>query len=239
MTVGMEGSDGGDAGSRDGGSEQVDLSPEEQRVLGALIEKQYTTPDVYPLTMNALITACNQVSNRNPVVSYDESTVQRALDALREKGLIRIVYSTSNRATKFRQVLEEVRQLERPEIAIMGVLLLRGPQTVGELRGRTERLYAFGSLAEVEQTLDGLERQRFGPLVATLGRQPGQKEIRYRHLLGEPPEGVVGGTGTAAARRPATTEAAVPSALQEEVDRLRADLDQLRREFDELRDQLM
>lgn len=205
----------------------VELTPEEQRVLGALIEKQYTTPDVYPMTMNALITACNQVSNRNPVVSYDESTVQRTLDGLREKGLSRVVYSTSNRATKYRQVFDETRQLERAETAVMCVLLLRGPQTVGELRGRTERIHPFTSLGEVEQTLDALARQRFGPLVVRMERQPGQKDVRYRHLLGEPPE---------------TTDAPAPrphNPLQQEVEQLRADLDQLRREFDELRAQLM
>jgi len=213
----------------------VELTAEEQRVLGALIEKQYTTPDVYPLTMNALITACNQVSNRNPVVSYDESTVQRALDGLREKGLSRVVYSTSNRATKYRQVLEETRQLERAETAVLCVLLLRGPQTIGELRGRTERMHQFGSLAEVEQTLDALARQRFGPLVERLARQPGQKDVRYRHLLGDPPAEAAAAATTTAGHR----AAAPPSALQQEVDQLRADLDQLRREFEELRDQLM
>ena len=198
-------------------------------MLGALIEKEHTTPDVYPLTMNGLIAACNQISNRNPVVSYDESTVHAALDSLREKGLTRIVYSTSNRATKYRHVLDEARALEPPEIAILAVMLLRGPQTVGELRTRTERIHAFASLGEVEQVLDRLSRREDGPFVRRLERQPGQKEARFTHLLGE----------SAAVDAPAATAAPPAAGLEDEVRQLRADLDALRAEFDSLRDQLM
>ncbi|MDQ1438144.1 MAG: uncharacterized protein QOK43_1773 [Acidimicrobiaceae bacterium] len=207
----------------------IDLSAEEQRVLGALIEKQYVTPDVYPLTMNALLSACNQVSNRNPVVSYDEATVHRALDSLREKGLLRIVYSPSNRATKYRHVLDEAHRLERAECAVLCVLLLRGPQTVGELRTRTERMHPFSSLGDVEQTLDGLASRPDDAMAARMERQAGQKEVRYCHLLGPAPA------------EAATAEAVAvqPAASDDEVARLRADLDQLRREFDALRDQLM
>jgi uncharacterized protein YceH (UPF0502 family) len=219
----------------------IDLTAEEQRVLGTLIEKQYVTPDVYPLTMNSLITACNQVSNRNPVVAYDERTVHGALDALREKGYSRIVYSPSNRATKYRQVFDEALALERSEMAVLAVLLLRGPQTVGELRTRTERLHPFASLAEVEEALDRLGR-RDDPLVRRLDRQPGQKEARFTHLMGT----------SAAVDEPPPPSAAGPSARQDragaddETTRLRADLDALRAEhdalraaFEALRDQLM
>jgi hypothetical protein len=212
----------------------VELTAEEQRVLGALIEKQYTTPDVYPMTMNGLITACNQSSNRNPVVSYDESVVQRALDGLREKGLTRVVHSPSNRATKYRQVLDEAWALEREEQAVLCVLLLRGPQTVGELRGRTDRLYPFASLEAVQEALDRLATRHEEPFVARGERQPGQKEIRYYHLLGQSAAIDVPTTPRAAA---AVTAAS--SALAEEVQQLRAELDQLRREFEELRDQLL
>ena len=211
----------------------IELSAEEQRVLGALIEKQYVTPDVYPLTMKGLVTACNQVSNRNPVVAYDEATIHRALDSLREKGLLRIVYSTSNRATKYREVLQETRELTQAEAAVIGVLLLRGPQTVGELRSRTERVFAFESLGQVEETLDRLAARPDEPFVARMERQAGQKEVRYTHLLGE---------SAAVLAEPASVVARAVQAdpgVAEEVQRLRADLDQLRQEFDDLRNQLM
>lgn len=211
----------------------IELSAEEQRVLGALIEKQYVTPDVYPLTMKGLVTACNQVSNRNPVVAYDEATIHRALDSLREKGLLRIVYSTSNRATKYREVLQETRELTQAEAAVIGVLLLRGPQTVGELRSRTERVFAFESLGQVEETLDRLAARPDEPFVARMERQAGQKEVRYTHLLGE---------SAAVLAEPASGVARAVQAdpgVAEEVQRLRADLDQLRQEFDDLRNQLM
>jgi uncharacterized protein YceH (UPF0502 family) len=218
----------------------IDLTAEEQRVLGALIEKQYTTPDTYPLTMNGLISACNQVSNRNPIVAYDEAAIHAALDGLREKGLSRIVYSPSNRATKYRQVFEETRQLTRADAAVLCVLLLRGPQTVGELRTRSERIHAFGSLTEVEETLDRLSRpgliEEDGPRVARMERQPGQKEARFTHLLGESAAVVDDGAG--AARAVAPSSSGQDSALADEVRRLRADHDALRAEFDALRAEL-
>lgn len=201
-------------------------------MLGALIEKQYTTPDVYPLTMNGLISACNQSSNRNPVVAYDERTIHAALDSLREKGLTRIVYSTSNRATKYRQVLDEAKALEPNEMAVLCVMLLRGPQTVGELRTRTERIHPFASLTEVEAVLDRLGRREGDPLARRAERQPGQKEARFIHLLGE----------TAAVDAPASAvHAPAPSepGLADEVRQLRADLDALRAEFEALRGELM
>lgn len=219
----------------------IELSAEEQRVLGVLLEKQYVTPDVYPLTMNGLITACNQVSNRNPIVSYDEHTIHQALDGLREKGLLRIVYSPSNRATKYREVLQETRELARDEAAVICVLLLRGPQTMGELRSRTERSHPFESLGEVEQTLDRLASRAEQPFAVRMERQPGQKDVRYRHLLGDPPAAEA--VAASASAPPPAAASAAPSApdpgLADEVARLRADLDQLRQEFEDLRSQLM
>jgi uncharacterized protein YceH (UPF0502 family) len=219
----------------------IDLTAEEQRVLGALMEKQYVTPDVYPMTMNALVSACNQVSNRNPVVSYDEAVIHAALDRLREKGLTRVVHSPSNRATKYRQVFEETRQLRRSEAAVLGVLLLRGPQTVGELRTRTERIHAFESLAEVEEVLERLSHtgliEEDGPFVRRLERQAGQKEARYGHLLGES-AAVDEAPAPGGATGPAPTGPA-PTGLAAEVRQLRADLDALRAEFEAFRDELL
>lgn len=162
----------------------MDLTPEEVRVLGALAEKQLTTPQYYPLTLNALVNACNQTSNRHPVVRYDDATVERALASLRERGLVRTVLSPGNRAPKYRHVLEEQLTLVREELAVTTVLLLRGPQTVGELRTRTERMHPFSSLEEVEAALDRLATRHEEPLARRLERQPGQKEARYEHLLG-------------------------------------------------------
>ena len=204
-----------------------DLATEEIRVLGALVEKQMTTPQYYPLTLNALVAACNQSSNRWPVVAYDETTVASALGQLRERGLTRIVHSTSNRAAKYRHVLDEALVLEIPELALLGVLLLRGPQTLGELRSRTERMYPFATLGEVEEALDALAG-RAEPLVARLARQPGQKDARYVHLLSGPPDPAAAAAEAEPVNRPGgpapgtgALEARV-SALEEEVGRLRA-----------------
>lgn len=162
----------------------MELTPEEARVVGALAEKQLTTPQYYPLTLNALVNACNQTSNRNPVVSYDEATVERALQGLRDKHLARAVLSPSNRGAKFKHLLDETLALVPEELALLTVLLLRGPQTVGELRTRTERMHTFASLEEVEATLDRLATRHEEPLAEKIERQPGQKEARFAHLLG-------------------------------------------------------
>ncbi|MGE0877763.1 MAG: YceH family protein [Acidimicrobiia bacterium] len=161
----------------------VELSDVEIRVLGCLMEKQVTTPDLYPLTVNALIAACNQSTNRNPVVRYVESDVVDALTLLRNVKLTRIVYSPSNRAPKHRHVADEVLMLDPAEQAVLCVLMLRGAQTVGELKTRTERQHDFENLAEIEAVLDALA-SREEPLVRRLERQPGQKDARYVHLLG-------------------------------------------------------
>jgi uncharacterized protein len=159
----------------------VDADPVELRVLGCMIEKQRTTPDVYPLSLNALRAACNQTTNRDPVVDYDEGTIREALNRLAQRGWARLASGPGSRAVKFRHLLGEALGVDDAEIAVLAVLMLRGPQTPGELKGRTERLHPFASLADVHQTLEGLIQRE---LVARLPRQPGQKEERYRQLLG-------------------------------------------------------
>ena len=156
------------------------LEAAEVRVLGALMEKETTTPDYYPLSLNALVNACNQKSNRDPVVSFDEDTVETALNGLREKGLTSRITGTDSRVPKHEQRFVEKCNLGRREAAVMCVLMLRGPQTVGELRGRTERLYAFDDLEAVESTMRRLEEMGF---VKKLPRQTGYKEQRWAHLL--------------------------------------------------------
>src|SRR5438552_5725245 len=158
------------------------LSAVEARVVGSLVEKQLTTPEYYPLTLNALVAACNQKNNREPVVSYDERTVTEALDALRDRNIVYVFYGSTSRVPKYKHMLPSVYELEPSEVAVIDVMLLRGPQTLGELRGRTERLYDVSGLGEVQETLDGLI-QRDEPLVVKLERQPGQKEARFAHLL--------------------------------------------------------
>jgi uncharacterized protein YceH (UPF0502 family) len=163
--------------------EMEPLSPEQLRVLGALIEKEATTPDQYPLTMNALLSACNQTSNRTPVVSWDATTVEGILGELRALGLVRVVHSPSNRAEKYRQVAGERWELGNGELAVLAVLALRGPQTVNELRIRTERYEGLEDLGGVEGVLHRLKNRYTEPWVARLERQPGQREERWVHLL--------------------------------------------------------
>lgn len=164
-----------------------DLAAEEVRVLGCLIEKEATTPDHYPLTLNALRNACNQSTSRDPVVTYDDHTVEQALSSLRVRGLTRTVHSTANRATKYRHVVPEALSLAASETAVLAVLMLRGPQTVGEIKGRAERQHAFESLDATAAALDALAR-RDRPLARQLPRQPGQKDARWVHLLAAPTE---------------------------------------------------
>ena len=158
------------------------LNPTETRVLGALIEKDITTPDYYPLSLNALVNACNQKNNREPVTNFDEDTVRLALRNLSDKRLAGPAGGADGRVTKYEHRLQEVFNFTRPETAILCVLLLRGPQTPGELRGRTERMHRFEDLDEVLSGLQQLMR-REPPLAKALGRRPGTKEIRYAHLL--------------------------------------------------------
>ncbi len=158
------------------------LSDVEVRVLGALVEKDITTPDYYPLSLNALVNACNQKNNRDPVMALDEDAVRAALESLQAQGLAGPASGADSRVTKYEHRLQEVFNFDRREIAILCVLLLRGAQTPGELRGRAERMYRFEALEDVHGALDRLS-QRQPPLVAVLPRQPGTKESRYMHLF--------------------------------------------------------
>src|SRR5262245_4826485 len=159
----------------------MDADAVELQVLGCLLEKQRTTPDQYPLTLNALRNACNQTTNRDPVVAYDESEIHEALQRLARRGWTRLASGAGSRAAKYRQLFDEELGLGDDEVAILCLLMLRGPQTSGELKQRTERLHPFGGLADVHATLADLGRRE---LAERLDRRPGQKEERYRHLLG-------------------------------------------------------
>lgn len=159
------------------------LSQEEGRVIGSLIEKQLTTPQQYPLSLNALVLACNQSSNRDPVVEFDERTVHDAVASLKTAGLVSFVYPSHGRSvTRYQQLLGEHLAITEQQVALLGVLLLRGPQTAGELRSRTERMCEFDSIAQVENELERLSGVP-EPLVARLSRRPGQKEERWVQLL--------------------------------------------------------
>jgi hypothetical protein len=160
----------------------VDADAVEIRVLGCLIEKQRTTPDAYPLSLNALRLACNQTTNRDPVVDYDERTIKAALERMSNRGWTRLASGAGSRSLKYRHLLDEALGLSDEELSLLAILMLRGPQTVGELKQRTERLHRFDSLPEVAETLDALARRE---LVVRLERGPGQKEERYAQLLGE------------------------------------------------------
>lgn len=180
------------------------LTGPEQRVLGCLIEKRFTTPDQYPLTLNALRLACNQSTNRDPVVEYDEDTVREAAQRLAKYGLARLASGHSSRATKYRHLAEEALALSREQLAVLAVLLLRGPQTPGELKGRTERIVQWPSLAEVELVLAALIERGYAQ---RLDRRPGQKEERFAQLLG-------GGAEVAAEQAPSAPVAAPPAMPQ-------------------------
>lgn len=216
-------------------SEELILSPEEVRVVGALIEKQVTTPEYYPLTLNALRQACNQLSNREPVVAFDERTVTWALESLRDRKLVRVVTTADGRVPKYRHVLDEALGLKSPEMAVMCVLMLRGAQTVGEIRTRTERLYPFSALSFVETTLEDL-MMRDVPLVLKLPRQSGQKESRYAHLLGGEVQ-VAETEGAEAATHEARGETGRVARLEEELKAVRAELAELREQFGEFKKQ--
>ncbi len=170
----------------------AELTPAEQRVLGCLIEKRWTTPDQYPLSLNGLRLACNQSTNRDPVTSYDEGTVREAAQRLYLYGLTRLASGQGSRAVKYRHLAEEALGLGREELAVLAVLLLRGAQTPGELKARTERMAPLGSLADVERVLQTLTEREY---IRRIGRRPGQKEDRFEHLLG----GAGGGEAGAAA----------------------------------------
>jgi uncharacterized protein YceH (UPF0502 family) len=212
------------------------LNPAEARVLGALVEKDITTPDYYPLSLNALINACNQKNNREPVTNFDEETVRLALRNLSDKRLAGPASGADGRVTKYEHRLQEVFNFTRPETAILCVLLLRGPQTPGELRGRGERMHRFEDLDEVLSGLQQLMR-REPPLAKALGRRPGTKEIRYAHLLSgdvevwEPPSETASSGVTDENERVAHLEAQVAT-LQSEVAELKQQMAEFRKQFE-------
>ena len=207
------------------------LDPVEARVLGSLMEKETTTPEYYPLSLNALVNACNQKSNRDPVVSYDEDSVLDAIERLKTKGLALTITGAGSRVPKYAHRLSEKLNLGRREAAIICELMLRGPQTTGELRNHADRMHKFDDLEEVEAVLD-----RMGELVTKLPRRPGEKEQRYAHMLsGAPPQ---------AAAVEEASEAAPPgprgdriAALESEVGQLRAELEELKNQFAQFRKQ--
>ncbi len=214
------------------------LSPVEARILGCLIEKEITTPDYYPLSLNALQNAANQKSNREPVMDLDEAAIRRAPHALSEQGLARSAASDS-RVAKFEHRLADVFNFHRHEIALICVLLLRGPQTPGELRTRTERMYAFDDLNAVHSALN-LLMNRQPPLVTLLARQPGTKEARYAHLLSGDVLDHATSTPAQSASETSTTahEASVAATYTERLTELEREVADLRNEVTELRQQL-
>lgn len=202
-----------------------ELHPVEVRVLSSLIEKEITTPEYYPQSLNALVNACNQKSNRDPVVSYDEDTVMQAIELLRNKGLASIITGAGSRVPKYAHRFSEKLNLGRREIAILCELMLRGPQTIGELRTRTERLHRFNDLLEVESLLD-----RMTEFVVKLPRRTGEKESRYGQLFSGPVDN----------SEPEATPVARTDrigALEAEIGRLRSEMDELKRQFADFRRQ--
>jgi uncharacterized protein YceH (UPF0502 family) len=213
------------------------LDEVETRVLGSLVEKDITTPDYYPLSLNALVNACNQKNNREPVMSLDESAVRRALETLQEKRLAGPAGGADSRVTKYEHRLQEAFNFTRGETAVLCVLLLRGPQTPGELRGRTERMHRFEHLDEVQSTLQRL-MQHDPPLVAMLARQPGTKEFRYAHLLSGEVEASATLQSSATSHSAASSSDAVRiSRLEEEVAGLRAEVADLKQQLASFRKQ--
>ena len=202
------------------------LTDAEGRVLGCLVEKQLTTPQLYPLTDNALIAACNQTTNRDPVVAYDVATVRMAVRTLREQGLLRTVHRTGERSDKHQHLLDTALTLSPAQVALLAALLLRGPQTLAELRAHTERLHAFGSLEDVEDALTGLI-DRDDALVRRHERQPGHKETRYGQLIVE--------AGLTDVEPPTAAPTVVE--LSRQVELLRAEIAEVRSHLEELRRQ--
>jgi uncharacterized protein len=214
------------------------LSDVDVRVLGSLVEKQVTTPEYYPLTLNSLTLACNQKNNRNPVTTFSEDTVAQALESLREKNLAYVYYGSTSRVPKYKHVLTEVLHLSQPELAVMCVLMLRGTQTVGELRGSGSRLYEFSGLEEVDETLNRLMSREPEPLVVRLPRQPGQKETRFAHLLsGDVSVESSAGTSPSGASAPKRPPADRLQALEREVEVLRDEVKLLLQQFENFKKQ--
>jgi uncharacterized protein YceH (UPF0502 family) len=217
-----------------------ELTPPEQRVLGCLIEKRWTTPEQYPLSLNALRLACNQSTNRDPVTTYDESTVRQAAERLQRYGLARLASGHGSRATKYRHLAEEGLGVGREELAVLAVLLLRGPQTPGELKARTERMATISSLDGVERVIAQLTDRGY---VRRVPRRPGQKEDRFEHLLGEhveAPDAISAAVSPSAPRPIDSPAQAAPARndrdLEARVRALEADVAELREELARLRE---
>jgi uncharacterized protein YceH (UPF0502 family) len=204
---------------------ELSLDTNEVRVLGSLLEKEITTPEYYPLSLNALLNACNQKSNRDPVVHFDEETVERVLYMLRDKGLLLNITGAGSRVPKYGHRLSDKLNLGRRELAILCELMLRGPQTLGELRMRADRMHHFDEVSEVESVLD-----RMPELVTRLPRRPGEKEARYAHLLSGPPAVEATPQANAADSMPPPRPDRVAT-LEAEVAQLRGDLEDLKRQF--------
>lgn len=215
------------------------LSDIEVRVLGALVEKQVTTPEYYPLTINSLTLACNQKNNRHPVTSYSDEQVAQAVETLREKNLTYVFYGSTSRVPKYKHVLPEVLRLSSPEVAVMCVLMLRGTQTPGELRGSASRLYEFSGLEEVETTLNALISREPEALVARLPRQPGQKEVRFAHLLSGALnlEAIAEADRSSATSSPRRGGSEQIERLEQKVEALSTEVEKLRQQFEQFRKQ--
>ena len=214
------------------------LTDIEVRVLGALVEKQVTTPEYYPLTLNALTLACNQRNNRHPVTSYSENEVANALETLREKNLTYVFHGSTSRVPKYKHVMPEVMHLNPAETALMCVLLLRGPQTLGELRGSASRLHEFSGLDEVEATISSLIVHEPEPLVVRLPRQPGQKEARVAHLLsGAPAEELLSEAPAARATSSRQNDRERIESLERSIAALSEDVETLKQQFSEFKKQ--
>ncbi len=214
------------------------LDPVAVRVLGALVEKQLTTPDYYPLTLNALVNACNQLTAREPVMDLDETAVLRAIGVLREHRLATLFAGAESRVAKYKHTLTDALLLTPGEVALLCVLFLRGPQTLGELRTRTERIFRFDTLPETEAALAALAERQPQPLVAKLPRAPGTKEARYTHLFGGPVETAASSAPLAAVAATSAPAAADRLAqLETETAALRAELADLKAEFARFRAQ--
>ncbi len=226
-------------------NKEFELDPVEARVLGSLIEKEMTTPEYYPLSLNALVNACNQKTNREPVMDLSEDDVEEALETLRARRLVWQVKTQGSRVVKYEQNLKQIADFSKSETAILCMLLLRGPQTAGELRTRTNRLIEFHGLPAVEHTLQNLAEHEKGPFAVQLPLRPGQKEKRYAHLFFEPEE------SDAAFRPPPAHDSALETetatgranrsdrleALEKKVENLSRELEELKRRFVEFEKQ--
>jgi len=214
----------------------LQLTQIEVRVLGSLIEKDITTPDYYPLSLNALVNACNQKNNRDPIMILDEDSVRQTLGTLQEKRLAGPAGGADSRVTKYEHRLQEVFNFDRREIAVLCVLLLRGPQTPGELRGRSERMYRFETLDDVQSTIQRLH-DRQPSLVRVLPRQPGTKESRYVHLFAEDTWPTETNPAYPASESRGASDSARLAALEAEVSALKQEIVELKQQFSVFRDQ--